>query len=329
LIFVAGLTSVALALSTLVWILPSFAPDQTLINSQKIFNSGNAEIDLSLLNTVKKRLWYVYDSRDKIDKQFYAESVDKYQATMFSSDGWAVAYATDYKKGDEKYWEGVDYQGTVYKIQKVFVDPVSRLTYIKFEGDGFPFISFANWNDIYDNYSAWELSAVEYNQRLVRKDLSAVEPEYKIWEPQLFYSVTGGEAGNILINNSGEMLGILNEDGRVIYGWLINSQYASVLQNGAPDYRGVNWSGYMVNGHVSYGELIKKVSGFYVEKSDTKITSSTVGVGDVIVRVQNQPVNILNLSRQVLLAPENFSVTVYRDGQEFDIQVLKNKVLNN
>jgi len=60
LIFVAGLTSVALALSTLVWILPSFAPDQTLINSQKIFNSGNAEIDLSLLNTVKKRLWYVY-----------------------------------------------------------------------------------------------------------------------------------------------------------------------------------------------------------------------------------------------------------------------------
>ncbi len=329
LICVAGLASVALTLSTLVWFLPSFVPDQPLIGSQKSVSAELPEIDLTVLNNVKKRLWYIYDTREKVGGQFYPEQADRYQAVMFSSDGWAVAYIPNYRRGIEKYWEGVDYQGTVYNIQQVFVDSVSGLTYIKFEGNSFPFISFANWNDVRDGDSVWEVDYSDYEHHNIEKDLSVLSSEYKIWEPQLFYLVEDGEsAGNILINDSGDMVGILNKDNRLIYGWLVNSQYASILRDGVPNYQAVSWSGYMVNGHASYGDLTKKISGFYVDKSTTKVTSSTIGVGDVITRIQNQQVNLMDLSRQVLLSPEDFTVTVYRDGQEFDIPVSKTKVIN-
>ncbi|OGH59452.1 MAG: hypothetical protein A2725_01330 [Candidatus Magasanikbacteria bacterium RIFCSPHIGHO2_01_FULL_33_34] len=328
LVFVAGLSSVSLTLSTLVWFAPSFVPDPTLVSSQKTNNTEVVEVDLSVLNSVKKRLWYVYDTRDKINKQFYADSANKYQSVMFSSDGWAVAYVPDYRKGDEKFWEGVDYQGTIYNIEKVFVDTVSNLTYIKFDGDGFPFISFANWNDIGNNEIVWGVSLTEYQQYNFEKDLALNNLEYKIWQPQLFYLIKDDfEVGNILVNEKGEMMGMVDNDGRVIYGWLVDSQYASILQSGAPDYRAVEWTGYMVNGYVNYGGLTKRVSGFYVDKSNTKVTSSTIGVGDVITRIQNQPLKTEDLARQVLLSPDKFNVAVYRDGQEFDIEIGKNKVL--
>lgn len=329
LVFVAGLASVALTLSTIVWFAPSFIPDQMTLKTQKNIASQIADIDLSVLNNVKKRIWYIYDSRDKIGKQFYANSAKKYQAIMFSSDGWAVAYIPEYKAGAEKNWEGIDYQGKVYKIEKVTVDSVSNFSYIKFSGNGFPFISFANWDNVSYNNIVWEIAQTEYKQHSLKKDKAKTEEKYAIWEPQLFYTVLDDfEAGNILINENGEMVGLLKENGKVIYGWLIDSQYASILQDEAPNYQAVKWTGYMVNGYVDYGDLTKKVSGFYVNNSNTKVTSSTIGVGDVITKIQNQPLDVLNLSRQVLLSPPDFMVTVYRDGQEFDIPLKKIKVLN-
>lgn len=328
-VFVAGLSSVALTLSTVVWFTPSFIPNQMLVSSQKAaINNSSDDFDLSVLNNIRKRSWYVYDSRDKVEGQFYADTADKYQAIMFSSDGWAVAYIPDYNKTMQKYLEGVDYQGTLYTIDKVFLDPVSNLTYIKFEGAGYPFISFANWSDINENDTFWEVTNTKYTRHSIKKDLSLVEEVYKIWEPQLLYVIKDDfNVGNILVNDQGQMVGVIDKTGRVIYGWLINSQYASVVQNGAPDYQAVQWSGYMVNGYVSYGELTKKVSGFYVTSSDTKVTSSTVGVGDVVTKIENNRADIVDLSRQILLSSKDFTVTVYRDGQEFDISILKNKVL--
>ncbi len=328
LIFIAGLTSLALTLASLVWLAPSFIPDQLTATFQRVSQPQRQEIDLSVLNRTRQRLWYIYDKRQKIDGRFYSDEVDKLQAVMFSSDGWAVVYTPDYRKGMEKFWEGVDYQGSSYAIKNVFVDPVSKFNYVQFQGESFPFTSFANWDGISQGSMVWEIANNNPKQHNLEKAVSfELTKVYSIWKPYFFYNLPEAEqAGNLIIDDNGDLVGLVDENNNILFGWMINSQYASILQNGAPDYKAVAWNGYMVHGFVQQDDLTKRVAGFYVESSPTRATSSTVGVGDVITRVQNRPVEAETLSRQLLSAPEQFSVTVLRDSKEFEIIVEKTSV---
>ena len=84
----------------------------------------------------------------------------------------------------------------------------------------------------------------------------------------------------------------------------------------------------MVDGFVAAADGVgaRRVSGFYVSGSPTRATSSTVGSGDVIIRIQNKPVDSFTLARQILSAPERFLITVWREGEEVDIMIEKTEV---
>lgn len=321
----AGLVSLTMTLSTLVWFVPSFIPDQSVLSTQKDLGDRFADIDLSVMNNTKKKLWYVYDRRQKVDGQFYPDNAKALPAIMFSSDGWAVLYDAGYFLGLERYWEGLDYQGTIYKVEKVFVDNIGGFIYVKFDGGGFPFVTFADWNKLDENSPVWEISRDSYKKHTLKNDSDNVNKrDYKIWQPQLLFKVSEFLAsGDILINENGELSGIVNDDGRLLYSWMIEGQLASVLQNSAVDYRAVSWTGYMAHGFVKVNDYTKRVNGFYVKNSPTKISSSTVGVGDLVIKVQGAPVSLANLSRKILFAPEEFAVTVLRGGQEYEIMVKK------
>ena len=324
-VFVAALSSLTLTLSTLVWFVPAFIPNQLITNTQKIFNGQKEELDAAILNKTKQRLWHIYDKREKIGGRFYSNDAEKLQAVLFSSDGWAIVYAPNYQKGLEKYWEAVDYQGISYKIEKVFVDSLSGLAYVKFAGDGFSFIFFADWNEISPAQTVWEISSNKRDKYILEKPVKAAEEKsYFIWQPQFFYQLPiSAESGNLIINNSGEMVGILDKNRNILYGWMMDNQFASILQYGLTNYTGVLWKGRMVHGYAKENDFIKKVTGFYVDNSPTRATDHSVGAGDLILRVQNRPVEDADLSRQILSAPENFSVTILRDGQELNLEVIK------
>lgn len=327
-VFISSLSSLALTLSTLVWFAPSFIPDQLVTNTQKIFKDQKEDLDVAVLNKTKQRLWYIYDKREKIGGRFYPDSAEKMQAVLFSSDGWAIVYAPNYKAGLEKNWEAFDYQGVSYKIEKVFVDSLSKLAYVKFAGNGFSFISFANWNDVSAGQSVWEISADAREKYVLGKQVDfSTEKSYSIWEPQFFYQLPElSEPGSLVVNSSGEMVGILDSNRSMIYGWMVDSQFAPILEKGMTDYMAVLWKGRMAHGFIKENDFIKRVAGFYVESSPTRITDETVGAGDLIVRIQNRPVEAADLSRQILSAPEKFSVTILRDGREFNVEVTKTKI---
>lgn len=328
-VFVASLSSLALTLSTIVWLAPSFIPDQLVVGTQKIFKEQKEELDVAVLNKTKQRLWYIYDKREKIGGRFYPNSAEKMQAVLFSSDGWAIVYAPNYKAGLEKNWEAFDYQGVAYKIEKVFVDPLSKLAYVKFAGNGFSFISFANWNEVSSQQTVWEVSVNAREKYVLEKPINiGTEKSYSIWEPQFFYHLPElSEPGSLVINSSGEMIGILDANRNIIYGWMVDSQFAPILEKGMTDYTAVLWKGRMVHGFVKENDFIKRVSGFYVDSSPTRISESAVGAGDLIIRIQNRQVEEENLSRQILSAPEKFSVTILRDGQELNLEAVKTKII--
>lgn len=326
-VFIASLTSIALTLATLAWVAPTSIPDQLVTTMQKGGQQQVKDLDLNVLNKTKQRLWYIYDKRNKIDNNFYSNSTDRLQAVMFSSDGWAVTYAPKYSKGTEKYWEGIDYQGTSYSVEKVFVDHLSKFTYVKFAGDGFPFISFENWNNLTEGSLVWELSYDRNVQHVLKNPLNlGNEKKYSIWKSQFFYNLADAKVGDLIINENGAMVGLIDKNGSIIYGWMIDSQYASILQSGSPNYMGVDWSGYMVHGFTKNVDFTKRLSGFYVESSPTSATSSTVGVGDLVVRIENKTLEEQDVSRQILSAPEQFLATVFRDNREVEILVDKTKV---
>lgn len=328
-VFVAALSSLALTMSTLVWFAPSFIPDQLVVGTQKIFKEQKEELDVVVLNKTKQRLWYIYDKREKIGGRFYPNSAEKMQAVLFSSDGWAIVYAPNYKVGLEKNWEAYDYQGVSYKIEKVFVDPLSKLAYVKFAGSGFSFISFANWNEISTGQAVWNISANTRERFILEKPVNVgAEKSYFIWEPQFFYHLSDSfEPGSLIITNSGELIGILDSNRNIIYGWMVDSQFASILEKGMTDYSAVLWKGRMAHGFVKENDFIKKVSGFYVDSSSTSMAENMVGAGDLILRIQNRSVEATDLSRQILSAPENFSVTILRDGREFNLEAVKTKII--
>lgn len=328
-VLVSALTSVALTLTTVVWFVPTFTPEQMVTKIQKNKQEQKVELDIGVLNKTRQLVWNIYDKRQKIDNKYYRSSTEVLQAVMFSSDGWAVVYDADYKKGEEKNWEGVDYQGTIYKIEKVFVDPVSKLNYVKFAGEGFPFVSFVNWKDLGEGDVVWEVSLSDYKQQVLEKQINVSNIQtYSIWQQQYFYHLPNViDGGSLIINEKGDLVGIVNENGNIIESWMVENQYSSVLKDGVPNYTAVAWKGYMVYGHTREEDYTKRISGFYIASSPTFITSSSVGQGDLIIRIQDRQVKASTLAREILLAPEKFNVTVLRNNVEIDIMVKKASVV--
>lgn len=330
LIGVSALTSVAITLATIVWLAPGVIPSDLAIRigGRNERREGVSQLNPAVINDVRRRLWLIHDRRQKLDGGFYPTASPPYQALMFSSDGWLVAAAPQYRAGVERGWEAVDYQGEPRAIERVIPDPLSGLIYLKVAGEGFPFAAFANWEEIGADTAGWYWDQTQTWRalRLGQPAALSVERRYRPAEPQWQYRLPAEAApGQVLIDDDGALIGFAGEDQRLIEGWQVENQYVSILAQGKIHYLSVPWLGQMAEGFVTGAEGVgaRRVSGFYVSSAPTRATSSTVGAGDLITHIQNQPVDPVSLPRQILAAPERMAVTVWRDGEEIDIIIMK------
>ena len=333
LIGVSALTSIAITLATIVWLAPNVIPQEFITNSRERNLRGNAVLQLNpaVANDVRRRLWVIRDRRQKLNGGFYPVESAEYQAMMFSSDGWMVAAVPEYRIGAERGWEIADYQGQARALERVVHDPVGGLTYIKVAGEGLPFAVFSSWEEIGPGSGIW-LSHPREGWRGVELDqpvFSGAAQRYRAAEPQWQYRLPPpAKPGQIVIDKAGALVGFVDDKSALIEGWMVENQYVSILGTGKTRYTTAPWLGTMVDGFVSDSDGVgaRRVSGFYVSGSPTRATSSTVGIGDVVIRIQNKPVDSVTLARRILFAPERFPVTVSREGEEVDIMVEKEKV---
>lgn len=327
-VLVAGLASVAVTLITLVRITPALVPDQSSFFGRVQREKINAvELEPSLANQARQRIWEVRDTRTQVGDGWYRTDASARYAMMLTADGWAVALDGGYVKGSEKFWQGYDHQGASFAVEKVVQDKTANLLYLKFVGSGFPVSSFANWDRLDLNETFFVYSGAEWAPVLLEKNEGALPKSYVAWQPQFVYFTSpAGREKSILISPQGELVGFVGDGGELIYGWLAEHQIASVFESGKALYEAGNWQGYNVEGVVNVLERTKKIKGFYVESSPTVVSSSTLGVGDLITHVQNQPVDELLISRQILFAPNPFTARVFRGGAEVEIRLNKNKV---
>ena len=264
-------------------------------------------------------------ARQKVQNEYYSEAAFVGQAMMLTSEGWAVLYTPDYVPGVERHWESIDHKGMIFTVEKSFQDRVSGLVYLKIAGDGFRGdISFLDWNtfDMGESLSSLSLRGVvpAAFDRLEEND----EPkQYELWKPRFSHTVVGDvSSGDVLIAENGDFIGFVNSDKKIIESWLISTQLQPLFEKEKNEYLALPIIGHRVEG-VVVDDMFENIHGFLVTKSNTKASSSAVGVGDVILRIEGLPFDEVTSARVMLFAPETILMQVLRDGEEVDLLVKK------
>jgi len=328
LIFIAFISGTAAALSVVAWLAPTFVQSDAYYptSRESKFLSTN-QPDSLFQHQVGQKVLKIYDKNKKVGKIFYDKDSLVFSSAILSSDGWAVAHYPVYKIGAEKYWEAVDSQGLYYGVENVVYDSISELLYIKVTGQGFRLNSFSNWSDLSIGNNYWALNNGEWQEVSLQNLVSADKNKAQlIWRPQYFYSVWQDlNQGSLLFDNKGSLVGVIDGEKMLRSAWLIEGRINSLLDLGQISYYGLDWRGYMIDGVELEGKW-KKLSGFYISDVDSVATTSTIGLGDVVFKINGNPVKEKSLAEQLFSAPDVLMVSVWRAGEELEIEVTKEKV---
>lgn len=324
--WLAGFTG---ALMVVGWLAP--------VNSGEVLvrlnSSGNknqlAAPDPLLLRQINQRVATIYDLRKKVDNKFYGDNSFISQAAILSSDGWLVAFVNKNNLGQEKNWEVVDYQGKVYKVEKRVYDNLSRLTYLKVNGDGFRIMSLVDSQNITWSSVLWSLNnnfwkATSLGDFSILNNVN--KNELSIWRlayERVLEPVV--ESGSLLFDNQGQLAGLVDDGGKIVPSFFASLQINSILSSGSLQYQGLDLTGYFIK-KVFVNDNWQEINGFYVSQSKTKPSASAVGRGDVILQIENEPPEEFNLVEQIYSAPDKTTLTVLRGGKEVKVQVEKKVV---
>lgn len=317
----AFLSGVAAALVTVAWIAPIIqAPSGFYVGNYRGSGAGDF-LDLTIAQQIEQKTIRIINKKLKIGK-LLTKNAEVVRSALLSSDGWAVAYYPSYVVGMEKDWQAIDGQGLIYAIEKIVYDDFSHLLYLKISGQGFRINSFVDWNEVGEAVDWWTPGdswqpAEVYRLKNLEEKTTAVN------HLTLFYKTdTDAPAGSLLFSNNGDFSGIINKDGSVIPSWLVVIQIGSLLEKSRTTYPLFAWRGFWVNGVEQDGKLLP-LKGLYISDLGSKIINGGPKKGDVILKVDGRVVENFSLLEQLLTAPIEFNLTVWRSGQEVNLTIDK------
>lgn len=323
----SALVSGATAILISSWIVPSILPSGQSVYMVGRTVDGEAIPDPRFQFMVEERIIEIYDTRKKVDDTFYPVTSHIASAMTLSSDGWAVAHIPSYTPGQELHWEGVGQNGQTLSIEQVTVNPIQELVYIKFSGTGRPFTLFAEWRSVSNGTGVWTISSTGQWQTdmLLGPEKRSAESSLSLWVPHYAYRlISSYPAGTLVITEAGNFIGTVDTQGFVIDAFFTFEKRGNIFSGEAISYESLPVRGTLVDGFVG-SEALNEVSGFLVESFETKATSS-LQVGDVIVRIQDERLQDTWLWRQLLVAPETVELTIIRDGEMERVGVKKQNI---
>jgi len=319
--FIAGISA---TLIVSVWVLPdnNASPHIQIINLEHEVNQAAPEA--LLVRQIKQRLLTIYDRRQKPGGEFYAFQALVGQAAIISSDGWAVAYLSNYVSGEERYWEILDYQAVEHKLEKVVYDKLDKMLYFKVNATGLRVVSFSQWPDLGQGSVLWSVGLDNWQQNFIlseaKTSLKALNP---VWQPAYnFQLLTKAVPGELLFDNQGQFVGLVLEANLVSHGWLVEKQTAALLETDRLVFSGLPWQGYFV-----YNVGRDKRKGFYVDRVSAVSAVDSVLKGDVVLTINGKEAKAERLAENIWLAPPELLITVLRGEELVDLTVRKEAVL--
>lgn len=318
------LSGLVTALAVVTWFYPQLVTNTTFYGGVREAQE-NVVVDATLERFVTDRVVRLYDISKKINNTYYPADAYIGDALLLSSDGWVVLYDPTGSFATPARWEAIDSQGIVSAIETIVIDPNEPFTYMKLEGEGYRVTSFYQWSNPVDEALLWAVD--EGSWVPVQTDgleQLVLNNNVAITDRTVAYKLDRAVApGTYLLDASGNFVGFSDEDGYLLPSWLVERQVGALLANGQIDSFALPYAGTVVASSVVDGS-IEPLVGFYVFTSPTQPSSSTIGVGDLIVRIQNQPFTAETLPFVIATAPSEMQVTVMRKNSDIDIIVTKN-----
>jgi len=324
----AFLAGICAAIITGVWILPSNENNNVWfgnnIDARTIsYNSP----DPFFIKQTEQRFFTIYDKRKKTAEKIYSAESFIGQAVIISSDGWAAAYVPNYFFGWEKNWEIVDYQNNIFSVDKVVLDAFSQVLYFKIETQGSRVVSFPTWDKLQMGAFVWTVTEEKWQENYIKENNRIkTDKSFYIWDQQYHYSlVKTVSPGSLLIDEQGNFIGFVDDNGLLVAGWLVEQQVNNLLSKGVLGYNNVNWKGHLV-------KIIKdngaSINGFYLNSVGTKSVTA-LKAGDVILKINGKNIEASSITENIWLSPNEFEVVFLRNGEENNIWITKQKISLN
>lgn len=314
------------AVATLVveaWIVPGVIISEPLYLAPKENTNPNTTFDPLRARHARQRLVTVFDTRQKVSEKFYRAQGKKGTAVLLSSNGWAVFYGPDYKKGEEKFWEGISEQEqTTFPVVEIVFDTVTGLVYVRFEGEGFRSMSFAPESALRTDSVLWSFVNGSWKQTNIdtvqAPDLSSARLIWQSWPTYTFS--TSLPVGSVIVNANGDFVGFRGKEHGLAPGLFVENQLQEILTSSTIGYTIVPWQGYAVG----FTEDENQRQGIVITDPGYPRTPHTdLRSGDVVLAINGKPIDLVTLAAGALSASEQILVSIWRGGQTIERTVSK------
>ena len=316
--FVAGGSAATIVVS---WVLPTYSQVQIIQTTFDNRTSLDSLPDTLLKKQTDQRMLSVYDKRLRVMDNVYPDDSLVSKAVVLSSDGWIVLPVNNYSYKKEINWEVVDEKNIVYPIEETVFDGSNNLLYIKIEAGSLRVLSFFDWKKMEVGYNLWSVEKDIWKKKIVNKILASNDESL-----DLLKSLPGLEfgepliGGSFLLNSQGELVGVVVGDGRIVPSWLLEYQVDSLLGTGELNNVSNSWQGYFVK---VFNERDISETAFYIETAPALANTSTLILGDLILKINDEIVDKASLTSQIWLSSSDINFSILRGGVEHSIVMPK------
>ncbi|MFH0857573.1 MAG: hypothetical protein V1848_02385 [Candidatus Magasanikbacteria bacterium] len=325
LVFISFLAGLAATLSVFAWVIP-MTNDQVALNTLNRTNSWDlkSNIDAATQHSIRLRLVSIYDKRYALSNGFYNESAQVGKAVVLSSDGWAVMHVENTELLTQKnisLFEALDYKGEKFVLEKVQVDKEAKVVYVKLQGNGFHVAAFTDWDRFDVDSLLWSVDWNKWKQVYVDQIIKGKEKTlYPIWETQYAFVIAPEiREGTLLFDKSGYFVGFAGGENTLLWAWKVEEQLGKLLDGKPFAYSVVKVDGFVAD--IPPGSGVENITtGFSIQNTNGNTLLKT---GDVILKIDGELVNPKILDRQIMLAEDNISLVIWRNGEKLDVQVPK------
>lgn len=320
-IFLVAILSVvagiAASLVSIAWVVPSIIPQSgsAIVGGSR--TSAATTPDTLLTKSVAQRTVTIFDKTKKRAGIAYTADAVVGTAAVLSSDGWLVLSLSEFKEGQERTWEIIDFQGISYEPLAVLVDPIVGLVYVQVNAEGLPIMSFAPESAYVRGSMLWTHSYQHWSQTTIDSSVRVLAMPWFVWQHAQRPALQGNpQAGEMLFAQTGELAGFVDEHKTFIDVSFVQRQLRTLLQEGELAHMPLPLEGYLVDG-VFVEESYVRRPGFLVTKSGEK----NVRVGDIIFSVGNNDVVQSELVKHIMDAPKEISFIILREEEELEVTI--------
>ncbi|RJR30873.1 serine protease [Candidatus Parcubacteria bacterium] len=277
------------------------------------------------------RLYYKKNASEDILKTLYSDADFAGNAFILTTDGWMISVSELLSKEKREIVVAVD--GKIYKTEKKIVDPVTGLAFFKINGTGFSTMALG---DIYESgvgqtvlavnsYGNTVLTHIENLNYHTEIDIKSSDKYYD--EILLKDGLSSRYAGSVLVNYSGEIIGVVSSGKDIKTAIPVNNfkRIIPLVLRQEKLTRPILGLDYI---DLAEKEGYGQSRGAFVYKDPVRGTpaaSAGIKKGDLISKVDGINVDKNSSLNQLILQnnpKDRVELTLNRDGREMVVEVV-------